>query len=256
VSGPWVVELERVTKRFRLHRDGPGHLKVALLSGRRPRTATTELVAVSDVTLRLARGESLGLIGPNGSGKSTLLRLMAGILQPSSGSVRTTGRVAPLVELGAGFHPELTGRENAYMNASLFGLHRREIDALFEPIVAFSELWDFIDEPVKNYSLGMQMRLGFAVAVHVHADVLLLDEVLAVGDADFQAKCLERIAELRAAGAAIVIVSHDSDTVARLSDRVVLLAEGRIVEEGRGPQVAETYRRRATEFGFAARARG
>jgi ABC-type polysaccharide/polyol phosphate transport system ATPase subunit len=192
-------------------------------------------------------------VGPNGSGKSTLLRLVAGILQPSAGRVRICGRVAPLIELGAGFHPELTGRENAFLNAALFGLTRREIQAIYEPVVAFAELWDFMDVPVKSYSLGMQMRLGFAVAVHVHADILLVDEVLAVGDEDFQAKCHARLAQLRGAGTAMVLVSHDGAALERFCERALLLDEGRVVAAGPTAEVLGPYHRLSPQLGLLTR---
>ncbi len=254
MSAPWLVELEGVSKRFALRHDAPGHLKVALLRGLGRRPPSESLLALDDVSLRVAPGEALALVGPNGSGKSTLLRLVAGILQPSAGRVRICGRVAPLIELGAGFHPELTGRENAFLNAALFGLTRREIQAIYEPVVAFAELWDFMDVPVKSYSLGMQMRLGFAVAVHVHADILLVDEVLAVGDEDFQAKCHARLAQLRGAGTAMVLVSHDGAALERFCEQALLLDEGRVVAAGSTAEVLGTYHRLSPQLGFAARA--
>jgi len=239
----WAAELRGVRKAFLLRRNAALNLKVralGLVSGRH-RERREELVALRDVDLKVRRGESLGLIGPNGSGKSTLLRLLAGILRPTAGEVSVHGRVAPLIELGVGFHPELTGRENIHLNTSLFGLSRRQTEALMGDIVAFSELAGFIDLPVKSYSTGMYMRLGFAIAVHLDADLLLLDEVLAVGDAQFQAKCRARLAQMRGSGRTVVLVSHDLAAVESMCDRVCLLLGGRLVEDGAPARVIGRY---------------
>jgi ABC-2 type transport system ATP-binding protein len=188
--------------------------------------------ALRDVTLDIAAGHTVGLIGPNGSGKSTLLKVLAGILRPTSGEVVAAGRIASLLELGAGFNGELSGRENVFLNGSLLGLSRREVEAQFDSIVAFAELAEFIDSPVKHYSSGMYVRLGFAVAVHVDPDILLVDEVLAVGDEAFAAKCLAKIAEFQADGRTILFVSHALDLVEQVCDRVVVLDHGRMVFDG------------------------
>jgi ABC-2 type transport system ATP-binding protein len=188
--------------------------------------------ALRDVTLDIAAGHTVGLIGPNGSGKSTLLKVLAGILRPTSGEVAAIGRIASLLELGAGFNGELSGRENVFLNGSLLGLSRREVEEQFDSIVAFSELADFIDSPVKHYSSGMYVRLGFAVAVHVDPDILLVDEVLAVGDEAFAKKCLAKIAEFQADGRTILFVSHALDLVEQVCDRVVVLDHGRLVFDG------------------------
>ena len=185
-----------------------------------------------DVDLDVAPGEAIGVIGQNGSGKSTLLKLLAGIIPPHAGTIEIGGTVASMLELGAGFHPDFTGRENVYMNASIHGLSEREVDARFDEIVAFAELEDFIDMPVRTYSSGMQMRLAFAVASHVNPDVLLLDEVLAVGDEAFQRKCFGRIFDFRRGGGTLVFVSHDPAAVERVCDRAVLLVDGAMVAEG------------------------
>jgi ABC-2 type transport system ATP-binding protein len=188
--------------------------------------------ALAGVTLDIAAGHTVGLIGPNGGGKSTLLKVLAGILRPSTGTVRADGRIASLLELGAGFNGELSGRENVFLNGSLLGLPRREVARQFESIVDFAELGGFIDGPVKHYSSGMYVRLGFAVAVHVDPDILLVDEVLAVGDEAFQRKCLDKIAEFQADGRTILFVSHALELVERICDRAVVLDHGRVVFDG------------------------
>jgi ABC-type polysaccharide/polyol phosphate transport system ATPase subunit len=199
------------------------------------------VAALRNANLEIARGEALGIIGPNGVGKSTSLKLIAGITEATSGRVSVDGRVAALLELGAGFHPDLTGRENIYLNAAIIGMNREEIDRRFDTIVAFSELERFLDTPVKRYSSGMYCRLGFAVAAHADPDVLLVDEVLAVGDAAFQSKCLKRMRELKEAGKTIVFVSHSLPRVRRLCSRAILLYQGKIVAEGPASEVIGTY---------------
>jgi ABC-type polysaccharide/polyol phosphate transport system ATPase subunit len=238
-----VLELAGVSKRFVIRENPTLDFKVRVLALFHPRHRERrhEVWALRDVDVHLRRGESLGLIGPNGSGKSTLLRIMAGILPPTHGRVALSGAVAPMLELGVGFHPELTGRENVYLSTSLFGLGRRQTDALYARIVAFAELEGFMDAPVKTFSSGMAMRLGFAVATHLEADILLVDEVLAVGDRAFQEKCLARMSEVRASGRSIVVVSHDLDLVQRFCDRACLLVEGRIVAEGKPAEVVARY---------------
>lgn len=190
------------------------------------------LWAVNDVSFEVSRGESVGLVGHNGSGKSTLLKLATKILSPTSGSIRVSGRVSPLLELGAGFHPDLTGRENIYLNGSVLGLSNPEIDQRLDNIIAFSELEQFIDIPVKHYSSGMYMRLGFSVAVHCDPDLLLVDEILAVGDRAFQRKCLDRIASLKQQGVTIMMVSHSLDTLLKLCDSIVWMDHGIMKEKG------------------------
>lgn len=238
------AELDDVTKVFRIRRNRALNLKVRALGlwHARHREHVEEFRALSNVSVRVDKGEILGVIGPNGSGKSTLLRLVAGILRPTSGEVRTRGRVVPLIELGVGFQPDLSGRENIYLNTSLFGLSREQTDALYPRIVEFSGVGDFIDVAVKNYSSGMFMRLGFAIAAHLDADVLLLDEILSVGDAAFQAKCMERLREFRSAGRTIVIVSHSLAEVESLCTRACLLMGGRLVAEGRPDAIVARYR--------------
>jgi ABC-2 type transport system ATP-binding protein len=223
------IEIDHVSKRFRLFREKPSSLKARLISSR---SRAEDFWALRDVAFEVREGESLGLIGHNGSGKTTLLKVIAGILRPTEGAVRTRGRMAALLELGAGFHPELTGRENVYLNASFLGLTRKDTDAVYEDIVAFAEIADFMDNQVKFYSSGMLVRLGFAVAVHVDPEILLVDEVLAVGDESFQAKCLNRIRSFQAEGRTIVLVTHALDTVRQVCDRAVMLDHGELYAKG------------------------
>src|SRR5205823_7358741 len=199
--------------------------------------------ALRDVSLQTEPGEALALVGRNGSGKTTLLRLVSGIFKPTSGRVAVGGRVGSLLELGAGFHPDFTGRENVYLNGSIHGLSRSRIRESMDEIVAFAELERFIDLPVRTYSSGMFMRLGFSVAAHIHADVLLLDEVFAVGDEDFQRKCFAKIAEVKRRGGTIVFVSHDAQAVERLCDRAVLLRHGEVAFDGPTRDAIAHYRR-------------
>jgi len=219
------LEIEDVSKVFCLFRERPSSLKQRVLSGR---MRAEDFWALRDIAFEVQEGSSLGLIGHNGSGKTTLLKCIAGILRPTSGVIRYRGRVAALLELGAGFHPELTGRENVYLNASFLGLSRKDTDRVYDDIVAFAELQDFMDNQVKFFSSGMLVRLGFAVAVHVEPDILLIDEVLAVGDEAFQLKCLDRVRSFQAEGRTIVLVTHALDTVREVCDRAVMLDHGRI----------------------------
>jgi len=197
--------------------------------------------ALRDVSFRIERGESVGIVGRNGSGKSTTLKLIAGVMAPSSGEVHVRGRVSPLIELGAGFHPDLTGRENVYLNASILGMPNRDIRARFDDIVEFAELREFIDTPVKRYSSGMYMRLGFSVAVHSDPDILLVDEVLAVGDAIFADKCMSKIREMQERAITIVIVSHSLDVIRGFCTRAILLRNGVLIEEGAPADVTGHY---------------
>jgi ABC-type polysaccharide/polyol phosphate transport system ATPase subunit len=200
-----------------------------------------DLWALRDVDLTIGRGEIFGVVGPNGAGKSTLLKAVAGVLHPTEGRVIVRGRVAPLLELGAGFHPELTGRENVYLYGTLLGNHRRELAARFNSIVDFAELDGFIDAPLRTYSTGMTVRLGFAVATSRFADVLLVDEVLAVGDAHFQAKCLARMQAFREQGATILFVSHDLGTIAALCERALWISGGKAAACGPAADVVNAY---------------
>ena len=225
------IEIRDVSKRFRIYREKPTSLKQRVLSAR---TRAEDFWALREVDFDVPIGSSLALIGRNGSGKTTLLKVIAGILRPTSGLVRQRGRIAALLELGAGFHPELTGKENVYLNASFLGLSRRETDRVYDDVVAFAELEDFMSTAVKFYSSGMLVRLGFAVAVHVDPDVLLIDEVLAVGDGAFQARCIDRVQGFQTDGRTIVLVTHALDTVRQLCDRAVMLDHGRVQAIG-GP---------------------
>jgi ABC-type polysaccharide/polyol phosphate transport system ATPase subunit len=217
-------------------------LKEAILRRELPRTR--EIWALRDVDLDIDPGEAFGIVGPNGSGKSTLLKLLARIYAPSTGELEVGGRVGSLIEIGAGFHPEFTGVENVYLNAAIYGLKRKYIDEHLDEIIDFAELDAFKDVPVRTYSSGMYMRLGFSVAMHVRPDVLLLDEVLAVGDEAFQQKCFGKIWEFKQAGGTIVFVSHDQTAVARVCDRALMLDHGRVVESGTSEEVVRLYHRR------------
>lgn len=241
-TDPTVVRLDAVSKDFMVLHNGVRDLKARLvgLFERRWRPRREAFRAVDGVSLTIRRGEAVALLGPNGSGKSTLLQLIAGILKPSAGRVETCGRIAPLIELGVGFHPDLTGAENIFLNASLFGVGNRRTRERYDRIVRFAELERFIDTPVKNYSSGMYLRLGFAIAVHMEPDVMLADEILAVGDEAFQAKCMRRIEDMRARGMTLILVTHSRDQARDFCDRYVELANGRIVAEGRFRQPVPT----------------
>ena len=232
-----VISLSGVGKRFVQQQDAP----LLLTSALRARSRSTELWALRGVDLEVQAGERLGVIGRNGAGKSTLLQLLAGVTAPTEGVVRVRGRVAPLISVGVGFHPALTGRENVYVNGTVLGLSRAEIDARFDEIVAFAEVEAFLDTPVKFYSSGMYVRLGFAVAVQAEPEVLVVDEVLAVGDLSFQMKCADRMAQVAANGATVVVVSHNLDAVRTLCDRALLVEGGRITADGPVVDVIGSY---------------
>jgi len=250
------VRLAGVRKVYRRLR-GRGRLaslKGALLGGDLLRGGLTEgVVALDRVDLEIARGEAVALVGPNGAGKSTLLKLVGGILAPTEGTVEVEGRVTALIELGAGFHPEITGRENVLINGMLLGMRREEIEARMEEIAAFAGIGEFFDLPVRTYSSGMYVRLGFAVAVAVDPDVLLVDEVLAVGDEAFTHRCLDRLARMRRDGVTMLLVSHDLDLVAQLADRAVYLDGGRVRMVGPAPAVVARYRSDVAESEAAPR---
>ena len=233
------VEIQDLWERYRLYHDRTYSLKEVLVRFRR---ATYEdLWALRGLTLSMPPGQAVGVIGANGSGKSTLLKCLARVIEPTRGSVQVGGRVSALLELGAGFHPDLTGRENICINGAMLGMSRRQIKERFDDIVAFSELEQFIDSPVRSYSSGMYMRLGFAVAVHVNPDILLVDEVLAVGDEQFQAKCRQRIGEMKVSGVTIVFVSHDLGQVLEVCERVVWLDQGVVRADGEPAEVVQEY---------------
>jgi ABC-2 type transport system ATP-binding protein len=236
-----LVRFDRVTLNYRVFHERSQSLKATVINKLRRRDAFEIYPALKNVSFAVQPGEAVGIVGANGSGKSTLLKLVASILSPSAGSVAVQGRVAALLELGAGFSLDLTGAENVYLNASLLGLSRAETAARFREIVAFSELDHFIDSPIRHYSSGMYMRLGFAVAVHVDADLLLFDEVIAVGDQGFQRKCYEKILGFRERGRTIFVVSHSLDTLMRVCDRGLLLDQGMLVADGPMAEIARTY---------------
>jgi lipopolysaccharide transport system ATP-binding protein len=245
------IQVEQASKLYR--RSLPGDrlrtLKSALLGGGLVRDLAREdaIVALEQVSFTVGRGESFAIIGGNGSGKSTLLKLVAGMLKPTSGRIQVAGRVAALIELGAGFHPEISGRENVYINGAVLGLSRRQIAERYDAIVEFSGLGRFMEEPVKNYSSGMYVRLGFAVAIHTSPDVLLVDEVLAVGDEAFAHRCVRRIEEFLAGGKTLLLVSHSLDLVAELSDRVLWLDNGQQRLVGSPRRVIDAYRQAVAE---------
>lgn len=224
------IDVQAVSKRFNLAAGRVTSLKERVVHPRRS-TSTRDFWALRDVSFELGEGDTLGLLGHNGSGKSTLLKLVGGIMQPTTGFIRVRGRVASLLELGAGMHPELTGRENVFLNGSILGLSKKELRRRFDDIVAFAELEEFIDQQVRNYSSGMFVRLAFSVAVNVEPDVLLVDEVLAVGDENFQRKCMDRVKVFQAEGRTIVVVSHSAEQIRRICDRVIVLDHGQLVAD-------------------------
>jgi len=234
------VDIRSVSKNYRIYHEKIPSLKNTIIRGRR--TTFEEFLALDDISLSINHGQTIGIIGPNGSGKSTLLKLMAKIIQPTKGEIIVNGPMSALLELGAGFHPDLTGKENIYINAAILGMKKREVDVKLDEIIGFSELEKFIDTPVKNYSSGMYMRLGFSVAINVNPDILLVDEVLAVGDQAFQAKCYKVIYDLMKRGKTIIIVSHDLETIADLCSRVVFLKDGKIKEMGKPLDIVSKYR--------------
>ena len=235
------ISFANVNKRFLFTADKPQTILEAIVAVFQRRQPQQPLWAVRDVTFDVLRGQSLGIVGRNGSGKSTVLKLAARILRPSAGVVAVHGRISALLELGAGFHPDLSGRENIYLNGSVLGLNKRELDSRFDSIVAFSELAEFIDMPVKHYSSGMYMRLGFSVAVHVDPDILIVDEILAVGDYAFQTKCLERIREMQRQGVTIVMVSHQLQTIRNLCTHAIWMDHGQVRAHGQSSSVLAAY---------------
>ncbi len=247
---PGEIQVDGVSRKFVVRARDTHTLKELLVA--RGRTGAQEVWALRDVSLAIEPGEAVGLVGRNGSGKSTLLRLIAGIIAPTEGRVATGGRVGSLLELGAGFHPDFTGRENVELNGMLQGLTRARIRERFDEIVAFAEIEHAIDRPVRTYSSGMTMRLGFAIAAFLEADVLLLDEVFAVGDESFQRKCFGVIAAFKEQGGTILFVSHDASAVERLCDRAVLLRDGGVAFDGRVHEAITRYRRALAEDGDGA----
>ena len=235
----YAIETVAVSKRFKRHLDRRRSLKERIVRGRAKNTQ--DFWAVRDVSLQVPKGSVYGLIGHNGSGKSTLLKMITGIYRPTSGAIHVDGRIAALIELGAGFHPDMTGRENIRLNGSILGLSKKQIEASTDAIIDFSGLREFIDDPVKHYSSGMYVRLGFSVAVHMDPDVLLVDEVLAVGDEEFQRKCFDHLSSLRKAGRTIVVVSHGLGQIESLCDEVTWLDHGEVQQSGPATAVVSSY---------------
>ncbi len=233
------IEVVDVYKKFRIYHDKNRTIKERLLF--RNRNAYEERWVLRGIRFCVAKGEALGIVGENGSGKSTTLKLMSRIMAPDKGEIHVAGRVSSLIELGAGFHPDMSGRENIYINASIFGLTKKEIDNRLQDIIEFSGLSEYIDSPVRTYSSGMYMRLAFSVAIHVNADVLLIDEILTVGDAAFQQKCFARMKEIKQSGVTIVIVSHSLGEIERICDRSIWLCDGKIAKEGNPEDVHARY---------------
>ncbi len=234
-----MIEVKNVSKKFKIYHDKATTLKERLLFLRSKRADV--FWALQNIDLTIEKGQTIGLIGHNGSGKSTLLKLITKIIYPTSGEIVTKGRVSSLLELGAGFHPDFSGRENIYINASIFGLSKKEIDKRLDDIIKFSELSEFIDSPIRTYSSGMYTRLAFSVAVHVDPDILLIDEILAVGDVNFQKKCISKIKEFKAKGVTMVFVSHNMNDVLEICDKVVWLDKGKIIDYGDTETVANKY---------------
>lgn len=233
------IDVNNVTKSFKLYSDKPQTLKERIVRGWKNRTE--ERTVLKNINIEIKKGETVALIGVNGSGKSTLLKLMTKIIYPNKGTLKTYGKLTSLLELGAGFHPDFTGRENIYFNAAIFGLTKKEIDDRLESIIEFSELGDFIDSPVRTYSSGMYMRLAFSVAINVDAEILLIDEILAVGDQHFQDKCFAKLEELAKSKMTIVIVSHSLDSIRKLCERAIWINEGKVAMDGKCSEVIYEY---------------
>lgn len=239
MSNDYAIDVQDVYKSFNVYYDKTNTIKERLLFWKKSRKEKREIL--KGVTLQIKKGEVVGLIGVNGSGKSTLLKLMTKIIYPNKGKIETNGKLTSLLELGAGFHPDFSGRENIYFNASIFGLTKKEIDSRVQQIIEFSELKDFIDNPVRTYSSGMYMRLAFSVAINVDAEILLIDEILSVGDEHFQEKCFRKLEELKEQGKTIVFVTHGMGSVKRFCTRVVWLHQGKIKMDGDVNKVIDAY---------------
>lgn len=233
------IEVKNVTKNFKIYYDKPTTLKERLIFWKN--TGKEIKTVLNDVSLDIKKGETVALIGVNGSGKSTLLKLMTKIIYPTKGKIVTYGKLTSLLELGAGFHPDFTGRENIYFNASIFGLTRKEIDDRIDAIIEFSELGNYIDNPVRTYSSGMYMRLAFSVAINVDANILLIDEILAVGDQHFQDKCFQKLTELKNSDKTIVIVSHSLESIKQLCTRAIWINNGKVQLDGEPTMVIDEY---------------
>jgi ABC-2 type transport system ATP-binding protein len=247
-----VIEVHNLWKQFRRPHIRVNSLKEAVVAFLRGQTGYTDFWALQDISFTVSPGESVAVIGSNGSGKSTLFALLARVIEPTRGTVRVDGRVCPLLELGTGFHPDLSGRDNVYLNGSLLGLSHRQVEERYQDIVAFAELPDVMDAPVKTYSTGMTVRLGFSVAVHVDPDILLIDEVLSVGDEYFQHKSFARLQQFKEAGKTIFVVSHDLNTVQALCERCLWIDRGAVQIDGPSAEVTAAYRAAVAEAERAA----
>lgn len=239
MDSDYSIKVDNVVKSFKIFHDRGKTLKEMTLF--RKRRSYEKRTVLNGLSFQVKSGEAVGLIGHNGCGKSTTLKLLTKIMYPDSGKITMTGRVSSLIELGAGFHPDMSGRDNIYINASIFGLTRKEIDARYDAIVAFSELEEFIDNPVRTYSSGMYMRLAFSVAINVEADILLIDEILAVGDISFQEKCFLKLKEIKEQGTTIVIVSHSLNQIEQICDRSIWLHNGIVYKEGASKDIDQLY---------------
>jgi ABC-2 type transport system ATP-binding protein len=242
-----VISVQSVTKTFRIAKSRPNSLKERFIRANRAEHA--DFTALSDVTFGIERGTAVGILGHNGSGKSTLMKCIAGIMYPTSGSISTRGRVVPLLELGAGFQPDLTGTENIFMNAAILGMTKKKVNEIFESIVEFSELEEFLNVPVRHYSSGMYARLGFSIAIHVEPEVVIFDEVLAVGDEAFQKKCLDRVRSLLANGTTMLLVTHSVAQIEAVCDRAIVLSHGRLIADGPPSESIVRYRASLNERG-------
>ena len=240
------ISVENVKKSFKIYKDKGYTLKERILFFK-SRNAYVKNNILRGISFDIEKGDILGIVGKNGSGKSTLLKLITKIIYPDSGNIKINGKVSSLIELGAGFHPDMTGRENIYINASIYGLTKKEIDSKLDTIIKFSELEEFIDSPIRTYSSGMYMRLAFSVAINVEAEILLIDEILSVGDANFQAKCFRKMQELKDSGITIVIVSHDLHTMEKLCNKVIWIESGKIKRSGIPNEVLKEYIEHTTE---------
>ena len=235
------IEVKNVTKSFKLFYDKPSTLKERLVFWNKKKADVR--IILNNISLEIKKGETVALIGVNGSGKSTLLKMMTKIIYPTKGTIKTNGKITSLLELGAGFHPDFTGRENIYFNASIFGLTEKEINARLEDIISFSELGELIDSPVRTYSSGQYMRLAFSIAINVDAEILLIDEILSVGDQHFQEKCFKKLQELKESEKTIVIVSHSLDSIKSLCTRAIWINEGKIRLDAKTEKVIEEYKK-------------
>ena len=240
------ISVENVEKSFKIYKDKGYTLKERILFFK-SRNAYVKNNILRGISFDIEKGDILGIVGKNGSGKSTLLKLITKIIYPDSGNIKINGKVSSLIELGAGFHTDMTGRENIYINASIYGLTKKEIDSKLDTIIKFSELEEFIDSPIRTYSSGMYMRLAFSVAINVEAEILLIDEILSVGDANFQAKCFRKMQELKDSGITIVIVSHDLHTMEKLCNKVIWIESGKIKRSGIPNEVLKEYIEHTTE---------